>query len=51
MPLLADSDPCIIAVASDGLIETKQPVLSLNDTEQIIEFIVLYFKQKINISI
>jgi molybdopterin-guanine dinucleotide biosynthesis adapter protein len=43
LPLLADSDGNIIAVASDATLEIKQPVLALNNIEQIVEFIVSYF--------
>ena len=46
MPLLANSDSNIIAIASDAAIDTRKPLLSLNNFEQIVEFIVLYFKQQ-----
>lgn len=37
--LLADSDPCIIAVATDGEAESELPVLDLNDPEAIARFV------------
>ena len=39
-PLLADSDPGIIAIASDGGIDTRLPVLNLNDPAEIAGFII-----------
>ncbi|MGZ8271422.1 MAG: molybdopterin-guanine dinucleotide biosynthesis protein B [Methylophilus sp.] len=41
MPLLANSERNIIAVATDANLDIQQPLLPLNDIEQIIEFIVL----------
>jgi molybdopterin-guanine dinucleotide biosynthesis protein B len=38
-PLLHSNDPHIVAVASDTKIETKLPVLELNDVEAICRFI------------
>jgi len=38
-PLLHPNDPHIVAVASDAKIETKLPVLDLNDDRAIAEFI------------
>lgn len=38
-PLLADSDPGIIAIASDGTVDTHLPVLNLNDPAEIASFI------------
>ena len=38
-PLLHPNDPHIVAVASDAKIETKLPVLELNDVEAICRFI------------
>jgi molybdopterin-guanine dinucleotide biosynthesis protein B len=43
-PLLADRDENIIAVASDGAIATKLPVLDLNDPVAIAEFILQWLK-------
>jgi molybdopterin-guanine dinucleotide biosynthesis adapter protein len=39
-PLLHPNDPHIVAVASDAKIETKLPLLDLNDVEGISDFIV-----------
>jgi molybdopterin-guanine dinucleotide biosynthesis protein MobB len=44
MPLLANSESNIIAVATDADLDIQQPLLPLNDIEQIIEFIVLHFR-------
>jgi molybdopterin-guanine dinucleotide biosynthesis adapter protein len=44
MPLLANSDSNIIAVATDADLDIQQPTLPLNDIEQIIEFIVLHLR-------
>lgn len=38
-PLLAQHDPNIIAVASDGVVDTRLPVLNLNNPVEISEFI------------
>jgi molybdopterin-guanine dinucleotide biosynthesis protein B len=38
-PLLHPNDPHVVAVASDAKIETKLPLLDLNDVEQICNFI------------
>jgi molybdopterin-guanine dinucleotide biosynthesis protein B len=38
-PLLHPNDPHIVAVASDTKIETRLPVLELNDVEAICRFI------------
>jgi len=46
MPLLANIDSNIIAIASDAAIDTQKPLLPLNNFEQIVEFIVLYFIQQ-----
>ena len=45
-PLLADSDPNVIAVAADGAVTTKLPVLDLNDPVEIAEFIVTWLRQR-----
>ncbi len=44
--LLADSDKNVIAIASDGAVETKLPVLDLNNPAEIAEFILLWAKDK-----
>jgi molybdopterin-guanine dinucleotide biosynthesis protein MobB len=44
MPILAISDSNIIAVATDANLDIQQPLLPLNDIEQIIEFIVLHLR-------
>ncbi|MGV3580675.1 MAG: molybdopterin-guanine dinucleotide biosynthesis protein B [Methylophilus sp.] len=44
MPLLANSERNIIAVVTDANLDIQQPLLPLNDIEQIIEFIVLHFR-------
>jgi molybdopterin-guanine dinucleotide biosynthesis adapter protein len=46
MPLLANNDSNIIAIASDASFDTQKPLLSLNNIEQITEFIVQYFRLK-----
>lgn len=38
-PLLADSDPHVIAVATDGEAESELPVLDLNDHDAIARFV------------
>lgn len=45
-PLLADSDPHVIAIAADGAVSTKLPVLNLNDPVEIAEFIVTWLRQR-----
>jgi molybdopterin-guanine dinucleotide biosynthesis protein B len=47
-PLLADQDPQVIAVAADGAAPTKLPVLDLNDSVTIGEFVVSWLKQQRN---
>ena len=42
--LLHPQDPHIVAVASDARIETKLPLLDLNDDAGIAEFIVRHLK-------
>lgn len=44
-PLLAGSDPAIIAVAADGPVTTGLPVLDLNDPSGIAAFIVTWLRQ------
>jgi molybdopterin-guanine dinucleotide biosynthesis protein B len=43
-PLLAQHDNNVIAVASDGAVDTQLPVLDLNDPIQIADFILLWLK-------
>lgn len=43
-PLLAEHDPHIIAVASDGKVATQLPVLDLNNPAEIAEFILHWLK-------
>jgi molybdopterin-guanine dinucleotide biosynthesis protein B len=43
-PLLAERDEYIIAVATDGMVETALPLLDLNDTTKISEFVQRWLK-------
>ncbi|HLD10439.1 MAG TPA: molybdopterin-guanine dinucleotide biosynthesis protein B [Methylophilaceae bacterium] len=43
-PLLADNDKNVIAIASDGAVITKLPVLDLNNPTEIAEFILEWLK-------
>ena len=43
-PLLHPSDPHIVAVASDAKIETKLPLLDLNDVEAVSVFVLKHLK-------
>lgn len=43
-PLLANNDPHIIAVASDAPVSSALPVLNLNDTAQIADFVMQWYK-------
>lgn len=45
-PLLADTDSNIIAVASDGDVETHVPVLDLNNSAQIADFVLQWLKAR-----
>ena len=45
-PLLADIDPHVIAVASDGVVESNLPVLDLNDPIAISEFVLIWLQQQ-----
>ena len=45
-PLLADSDPHVIAIAADGAAPTALPVLDLNDPVAIAEFVLSWLKQQ-----
>ena len=43
-PLLADNDPYVIAVAADGPVKTRLPVLDLNDANVIAEFVLRWLE-------
>ena len=43
-PLLANNDGNVIAIASDGAVDTKLPVLDLNNPQQIAQFILQWLK-------
>jgi molybdopterin-guanine dinucleotide biosynthesis protein B len=43
-PLLHPNDPHIVAVASDAKVETRLPLLNLNDVDGIAEFILAKLK-------
>lgn len=43
-PMLWPQDPNIIALATDGSVDTGLPVLDLNNPEQIAQFIIEHFK-------
>lgn len=45
-PLLADSDPLIIAIAADDVVSSVLPVLDLNNPAAIADFIVDWVKQQ-----
>ena len=45
-PLLANNDGNVIAVASDGAVDTKLPVLDLNNPQQIAQFILQWLKAR-----
>lgn len=45
-PLLANSDPDVIAIASDGDVLTSLPVLDLNDPVAIAAFVLTWLKQQ-----
>lgn len=45
LPLLADTDPTIIAVASDEKITCSKPLLALNDTQALCKFITHWIQQ------
>ena len=45
-PLLQPDDPYIIAIASDTQVNTKVPLLDLNDPQQISEFILQHLELK-----
>ena len=45
-PLLAEADPNIIAIASDAGVNSKLPVLDLNNPVEITEFILLWLKNQ-----
>lgn len=45
-PLLADTDPHVIAIAADGEVRSDLPVLDLNDPVMIADFIVSWVEQQ-----
>ena len=45
-PLLQPGDPYIIAIASDTQVKAKVPLLDLNDSQQISEFILRHLELK-----
>ncbi len=45
-PLLADTDPHVIAIAADGEVKSHLPVLDLNDPVMIADFIVAWVAQQ-----
>lgn len=45
-PLLADSDPNIIAIASDGPVRTALPVLDLNNPSAIADFVLDWLRRQ-----
>jgi molybdopterin-guanine dinucleotide biosynthesis protein B len=45
-PLLHPNDPHIVAVASDAKVETKLPLLDLNDVDAIAQFILTKMELK-----
>jgi molybdopterin-guanine dinucleotide biosynthesis protein B len=45
-PLLAASDPTIVAVASDGNVNTLLPVLDLNNADDIAMFVATWLQQQ-----
>lgn len=46
-PLLADSDPHVIAIATDGEAESELPVLDLNDPEATARFVLRWLAQRV----
>lgn len=46
-PLLAESDPNIIAIAADGQVESNLPVLDLNDPVEIATFVQTWLNRQI----
>lgn len=49
-PMLWPEDQRIIAVATDGTVETELPVLDLNRPEQVAQFIIDYFNLRKDVS-
>lgn len=45
-PLLADSDPNVIAVAADGEVRTRLPVLDLNNPDAIADFVLDWLRRQ-----
>jgi len=46
-PLLADTDPNIIAVASDETVTTSLPLLNLNNAEEVAGFVLRWLRQEV----
>lgn len=45
-PLLADTDPHVVAIAADGAVQCSLPVLNLNDPVMIADFIVAWLQRQ-----
>lgn len=45
-PLLADSDPNVIAIATDGAVQCRLPVLDLNDSIAIADFVLGWLERQ-----
>ncbi|MCX7628424.1 MAG: molybdopterin-guanine dinucleotide biosynthesis protein B [Methylophilaceae bacterium] len=45
-PLLADSDPNVIAIATDGAVQSRLPVLDLNDSIAIADFVLDWLRRQ-----
>lgn len=45
-PLLADTDPHVIAIAADGQVNTRLPVLDLNDPAAIADFVLDWLRRQ-----
>jgi len=48
-PLLADTDPHVIAIAADGPVATHLPVLDLNDPVIIADFVLVWLEHQQNV--
>jgi molybdopterin-guanine dinucleotide biosynthesis protein MobB len=46
-PLLSQSDPTIVAVASDAAVDTELPRLDLNEPSQIADFVLRFIQGKV----
>ena len=44
MPLLANTDHHVIAIATDGLVESNLPLLNLNDVEAVTQFVLAWLE-------